>query len=129
MSLFDELRQSESAEVEINHPTKGKVATFTVLSRDSAVMQKAGLESSTKRMAKLQRGGRLKITAEEIQEEALDMLTTATIGWKWAKEYADDPKLEFSSANVRAIYANPGYAFIRKAVDEAMGNDELFFEK
>lgn len=125
MNLFESLRQNDSTEVEIVHPVKGKVATFTVLSRDSEVMQKAALAVSARRMTKLQHSRRFQVNPEEIAEESVELLVKATVAWTWEAGY----DLEFTPANVRRCYADPGFSWIRKQVDEAMGDSELFFEK
>lgn len=114
---------------------------FTVLGTDSAAykgvvrrQQERNLE-----MAKKQRG-RLQLTAEMQEADALEILVTCTTGWE--RDVADDQGkvtgvdstiesnegefLEFTPENVRRIYADPGYAWLREQIDREIGDRRNF---
>lgn len=74
------------------------------------------------------RGGRNSLTAQQIEQQAIDILVAAVANWDWGdKANWDGKKLEYNPENVSKVFNDPRGAFIRDQVDEAFGNDAGFF--
>lgn len=71
------------------------------------------------------------VTAEKLEAKALDVLIAATAGWVWGKDASGEEntfegsKPELTPDNVRRVYKK--LPWIRKQVDEALGDDAEFF--
>jgi hypothetical protein len=124
-----QLSPAESAVVEIYHPvSKVNIGiSITVASTDSEAFRKASQAQQNKRLKQMTRGRRgagTALTAEEMEEESLDLLASCTLGWEGVN-YGTDP-LPFSKEAARNLYRK--HAFIREQVDEAMADRSLFLK-
>jgi hypothetical protein len=123
-----QLNAAETAVVDIYHPVT-KVAIgiqITVASTDSETFRKASQAQQNKRLKQMSRGRRAgaTLTAEELEEESLDLLATCTIGWDGVL-MGTEP-LAFSKQAAMNLYRK--HAFIREQVDEAMADRALFLK-
>jgi len=84
--------------------------------------------------------GRVTVSAEELESDALGILVACTLGWESDVKEGDGIKtvpglpvggelLEFTPENVRKIYANPGYGWLREQVDAEIGDRANFLPK
>lgn len=122
------LAATETAVVEICHPvSKAPIGiTITVASTDSDVYRKASLAQQNKRIKTMARGRRslAAMTAEEMEEESLDMLANMTMGWEGV--LVGTEPLTFTKDAARELYRK--HTFIREQVDEAMADRSLFLK-
>lgn len=90
------------------------------------------------------RGGRNVMTAERIEDNTINLLAAAVVGWKWEKPlispangkkpavYGDQPDLEgdanpaFNRINVGKVLA---VGWIAHQIDTALGDEAAFFTK
>lgn len=79
---------------------EGNPVTITVLGLDSEVYRKAQRRNTNKRFA---RRNPTKITAEELDVEALDVLAVCTVGWSGFTDRTGAP-VPCTPANARALY-------------------------
>lgn len=117
---------SDSADIEIQHPVTGEAlgVTITVLSPDSDEYRRTSLQLQNDNI-RFVRKNRGKTTAERLQQEAMDVLVAATIGWKGLQENGQD--LPFTKENVRRVYAE--FPFIKEQVDEFTADRRNFIRK
>lgn len=112
-------------EIDIIHPTTKKKTgiKITVLSRDSDTyrdLQKAQANVRFKQFGK--RTTSASLTAEELEEESIQLLVACTVGWK--NMFYDGKSVEFNQDNVRMIYER--VTTIREQVDEAIHDRSNF---
>jgi len=115
-------------------------------------IQVAGVDSDTyrshirrqqnRRMEQAKRSrGQISISAEELENDALDLLVACTKGWESDIEEHGEKKtvsaipcgeqglLPCTPENVRKVYANPGFAWLREQVDAEIGDRSNFLGK
>jgi hypothetical protein len=63
--------------------------------------------------------GRMKITPEEIEAEAVDILAALTVGWHLVDLRGDVIDLPFTQENARELYGNPAVSWLREQIDES----------
>ena len=110
--------------VEIKHPGTGAPTGL--------VIECASLESEpVKRVQraitdKVLRSRNRKPTAEQIEENAVEVIAAAVVGWEWkdGATWEGGKKLDFSLANVRTVVSVP---WLRQQLDEALGDEAAFF--
>ena len=123
------LKANESAWITIQHPTTADCGIrVLVLHRHAPAVQDFLRVIQKKRMDSSQRSGRLKLIPEDIEAEGIELLVSATKAWEGIEDEAGQP-LACTPDAARAIYSDPGCAWLRKQVDEAMGETSLFFER
>ena len=122
------LRQNDSSVVDILHPKTGVPTgiSITLASQDSEEIQAAILADANKRIKTAATAGRMVATAEERQASGLELLVKATLAWEGV-EMKGAP-LDCTQDNVRTLYADPAFAWLRKQVDAAFGDSSRFFE-
>lgn len=110
---------NNGATLQLRHPATGKKLedaegapiTITLAGSDSDAYRKAQRQITNRRLAETKKRGGLKLTSEELEEEALDILVACTLAWSsnlvidgevpsnarkiyqrlpWAKEQADE---------------------------------------
>lgn len=125
---LSQLAASDSAAVEIYHPVSKKPIgiTINIVSTDSDLFRKATMAQQNKRIKMMTRGRRTgsALTAEEMEEESLDLLASCTLVWDGVL-MGTDP-LPFTKENARELYRK--HSFIREQVDEAMADRALFLK-
>lgn len=120
LSQFDTVAAAnQGATLHLRHPATGKKLedaegnpiTITLAGSDSDLYRKAQRQITNRRLNETKKRGGLKMTSEELEEEALDILVACTLGWSsnlvidgevpanarkiyqrlpWTKEQADD---------------------------------------
>jgi hypothetical protein len=109
--------------VDIIHPGTGEEIglKLQVISRDDPAVKRVQRRITDKR---LKRGFR-KVTAEQIDEENIEVLAAAVTNLIWGKDASwGGKKLECTPENVKLLL---GQAWLRKQVEEAIGEDAEFF--
>ena len=76
------------------------------------------------RLAAAARKGRIKLTAEELTADALDLCVFCTRGW--SNVVIGGENLAPNAANVRKLYLNPQFSFIFDQVKEFIAEDNNF---
>lgn len=106
-----------------DEPIKGM--TITLLGQDSAVYRKISIakqQTAINRMAKGKKAADL--DAEKLAEDSIEDLVKLTVGWTG---FADKGKeLECTEESVRAIFADPGFAWLKEQA-QAFVNDRANF--
>lgn len=125
---LNSLKLSDSTTIEILNP-RTQVATgmtVTLRSSDSPEIQALLRANQNKRIQQAQVSGKLVMTAEQREEEGTALLVAAVVDWSGFE--LDGKPLECTASNVRMILADPAYAWIRRQVDAAFGDQTRFFE-
>lgn len=94
--------------------------SIEVAGQDSDEFRKAEVAKRNRRLKAAQKGK--KITAEQLDEEGLDLLVNCTVSWQnvfWGKD-----EMECTPENVRKLYTE--HPFIREQIDEAIADRTLF---
>lgn len=134
MGLKDIGKVQETTDVELVHPKTGEVLTnddgsamvITVYGPYSSHYKSVNHAQQNKRLMKAQRmGGKMNLTAEELEASALDLLVKCTAGWKITLE--DDGGLEeFSEAKAREVYTD--LPWVRDQIEAAFGDSRSFLD-
>lgn len=116
--------QPSTISVDIKHPASGApigLKVECVSLEDDRVKQ---VERAIKNRAL--RGGRNTVTAEKIDDNTVEILSAAVIGWEWADglTLGDLKNPPLSKINVGKLLA---VAWIAKQVDQALGDEAAFF--
>lgn len=120
------LIQSPSTTVEIIHPLTNKPTgiSFVLASRHRPEVKSLARSIADKRMASVRQNKPLDTAA--MDEESLDLLVASIKGWSGIED--DGAPVPFSQQKAREILSREGLEWVRKQLDEAMGNDALFFQ-
>jgi hypothetical protein len=118
---------TETTEVVIFDPKTRKDTdiVITVYGRDSKVYKQAIRAQVNRRAKNPTRRMALSMTAEDVENETLDLLCSCTAGWRgvlW-----DGKPLPFSGENARLLYER--VPIIREQVDEAIADRNLFLPR
>lgn len=84
-------------------------------SADSAIARR---HQKAVQKRRLDMRGRAKLTPDEIESEAVELLAALTTGWALAALDGSALDVPFSQENARELYSNPAVAWIREQVDE-----------
>jgi hypothetical protein len=101
----------------------GKNAYIDHYSADSEIARK---HQRTVQRRRLAMRGRLKITPEELEAEAVDILAALTVGWYLVDLKGNVIDLEFSQDNARELYSNPAVGWLREQIDESTADRANF---
>lgn len=97
--------------------------TITLLSSDSNEYKRVSHKVANRKLKKITARGRIpKLTAEETENDQLDLLVACTLGWENVV-YEGQP-LEFNPENVRMLYSK--VPVIREQVDAFIGDRANF---
>ncbi|CDH43851.1 hypothetical protein [Candidatus Contendibacter odensensis] len=97
----------------------GNPITLTVLGSDSAQYRKAQQKNLNRRLAKRT----VKVTAEELEAEALDILASATVAWSGFFDGIGDP-IPCTPGNALDLYKS--YPSIREQADRFVSDRANF---
>ncbi len=117
---ISDLKPLPTTKVELlkaNEPT-GIFVTLT--SRDSAEVKAVVQKASEKRLAAMRKGSNKPFAMADIEQDALNVLRAAIVG---IEDTTEDP-MEFTPETVEELLA---IDWVRRQLDEAMGNEALFF--
>lgn len=94
---------------------KGNEAFIDLHSGDSDVARKHGRAVANRRLGMR---GRVKLTAQELEADAAELLSALTAGWLLLDLTGQPIEVEFSRENARELFTEPGLAWLREQVDE-----------
>jgi hypothetical protein len=124
----------DTTDIELVHPATGEALlnddgstmTITVHGPYSETYRKVNHDQQNKRLMKAQRtGGKVNLTAEEIEASSLELLVKCTVDWKITLE--DGKGLEpFDQDAARQVYKE--YPWLREQVDAVFGDTRAFLE-
>lgn len=125
------LSQKETATMEAVHPEnmqplrddEGNKVTITVYGPDSEQRRKLDRKATNRRL-KSAKAGRINITAEELEAEAMEVLVACTVSWE--NIALNGELLECNEKNVRKVYQE--FPWLRKQVDNFINEDANFLE-
>jgi hypothetical protein len=99
------LRDAEGNEAYVEH-----------YSADSEIARKHQRAVQRRRLAMR---GRLKITPEEIEAEATEVLAALTVGWFLVDLTGNPIDLPFTQQDARELYSSPAVGWLREQLDES----------
>lgn len=101
----------------------GDPVTISLLGSDSDVYQKLSRKQNARRLKhNIGRRGGLKVSPEELEEDALEILVACTVSWD--NVVFNGTRLECNPANIRKLYSE--LPFVREQVDEFVAERENF---
>lgn len=117
------------AVLQLVHPKTEEVIegmTITLLGEDSKVYRKLQLGKQQVALNRMAKGkGAIDLDAEKLSEDTIDDLVKITVAWSG---FEDDGKLiECTPENVRAIYSDPYFSWIKEQAQEFKANRANFF--
>lgn len=114
---------NEGAWIDIEFPgVEESGVRFKILGKDSDAYrdkQKAIMDRRIKNR-------KMKITADDVEEEGLSLLAACVIEWEGVEK--GDLATPCNYSNVREMLANPDYSFVKDQVDEAVGDRANFLK-
>ena len=122
---------TDGTALELRHPVTGEVLydddgkaiTITLLGMDSEPFKRAQRAIINKR---LQQGQKAKVTAEDLEKEAVDTLVGCTVDWSGI--VLDGKPVPFSKDAARALYTRSDLPFIREQVDSFIAERSNFMK-
>jgi len=132
MGLNDIGKVKETSDVELTHPATGEVLlnddgtpmTITVHGPYSSTYKSISHAQQNKRLMKAQRtGGKMSLSAEEIEASSLDLLVKCTESWNLT---LDKEPEGFSQDKARQVYLD--YPWVREQVDAVFGDTRAFLD-
>ena len=145
MSGLDQLALIGTATLELTHPgtgtrilidaptgeidkETGKVKlvpiTIQLVRSDSKEATEHTHQQTNRRLKAMGRKGKLKITADEIADDALSLLIFCTRGW--CGIVLDNKELACNAGNARRLYSDERFSWLRSQVDEFIGDEANF---
>jgi len=130
MGLNDIGKVKETTDVELMHPATGETLlnddgtpmTITVHGPYSSTYKSVSHNQQNKRLMKAQRtGGKLNLTAEELEASSLELLVKCTEGWALT---LDKKPEDFSQDKARQVYME--HPWVREQVDAVFGDTRAF---
>ena len=130
MGLNDIGKVKETTDVELMHPSTGETLlnddgtpmTITVHGPYSSTYKSVSHNQQNKRLMKAQRtGGKLNLTAEELEASSLELLVKCTEGWSLT---LDKKPEDFSQDKARQVYME--HPWVREQVDAVFGDTRAF---
>jgi hypothetical protein len=102
---------------------EGKEAYIDHYSGDSEIARKHQRAVQRRRLAMR---GRLKITPEELEAEAAEVLAALTVGWYLVGLKGDPIDTPFTPENARELYSDPRVTWLREQLDESAADRANF---
>jgi hypothetical protein len=102
---------------------EGKVAYIDHYSADSEIARKHQRAVQRRRLAMR---GRMKITPEELEGEAVEILAALTAGWHLVDLKGNVIDLPFNQENARELYSNSAVSWLREQIDESTADRSNF---
>lgn len=113
------------ATLTLRHPATGDdmETTITLAGRDSATWKEAERKYADRRLAQMQRNGKMgNITTAEVEERGLKLLAAVTLDWTGVE--LDGKPVACTKENAEHIYAR--FAWIAEQVDGFVGDRSNF---
>ena len=92
--------------------------------RNSATVRAAQRKIQNRRLEAMRRG-KSKITAEDMDNEGVDLLTAATVDWNF---FLDGAEYLPTEANAREFWSDPRFKAIREQADTFIGDEGNFIK-
>lgn len=129
---------NEGFELALKHPGTGaSVGIYiTLLGRDSDTFRTIQAEHNRRRVARMAKGGMFKIdlTPEEVDRDALDLLSSCTKSWRQVDDGAskdtltlEGDELECTKENAEKVYSR--FHWIREQVDSGVTDRANFTQR
>jgi len=123
----------EGSKMELTHPvtgavltqTDGRAVSITLAGEDSEGYRHARRAATNRRLKSQQSGRRLQVSAEELENDALEMLVGCTVAWDGIS-LGDQADLPFSSDNARVIYKR--LPWLREQAEAFIGDRANFMK-
>lgn len=114
-------------ELALTHPETGARlgATMLLLGADAEEYQRQVRAFQKKRTQQFLRQRKYTLSPEEAEEEAIELLVVATLGWK--DVVVDGKPLEFNHDNARMLYTR--FPWLREQVQEAVTDRANFLPR
>jgi hypothetical protein len=116
--------QPSTISIDIKHPATSAPIGLQIECVSLESDQVKAVERAIKNRAL--RGGRNTVTAEKIEDNTVEILSAAVVGWKWADglTLGDLKNPPLNKANVAKLMQ---VGWIAKQVDTALGDEAAFF--
>lgn len=116
--------QPSTISVDIKHPATGAPIGLKVECVSLEDDRVKAVERTIKNRAL--RGGRNTVTAEKIEDNTVELLSAAIVGWKWADDLTlgDLKNPQLTKINLGKLLA---VGWIAKQIDTALGDEAAFF--
>ncbi len=144
MTGLDQFALTNTATLKLRNPTNGRPLlvddpkgekdddgdtklvpiTIDLVRSDSKEATEHAHQRQNQRLRTIGRKGRIKITADEIAEDALSLLVFCTRGWNGV--VVDGKQLACNAGNSRRLYSDPRFTWIRSQVDDFIGDEANF---
>ncbi len=119
----------EGAKLHLRHPVEdtpltkddGSPITITLVGSDSATFKRAMQVQADRR---LKSNNRRAISMQSIEDDAVDLLSAATVGWDGI--VVDGKELPFSNENAKTLYER--FPWIREQVNSFIGERANFLK-
>jgi len=118
-------RADDGEWLELEHPKTGAPTGIKIklLGVDSDAYNKQSRKNQDRRLKKR----KFKVTSDELENENIELLVMITKEWESMIE--NGQPVEFNVSNVRRIYGDKKYSWIREQVDEFAGDRNNFLGK
>jgi hypothetical protein len=120
-------KSEDGAVLEVLHPTNDTKLgiKITVVGADSTIYRSfVNKQANAMRQKITPSRGFNMAPIEKDQEQATDLLVACTLGWEGID--MDGKKYPFSKENAKALYANPGFSWLREQVDKFIADRANF---
>lgn len=129
MDLKDFAPKSDEVEVVVKHPKNGEPLTnkdgsnmvIVLHAPHSKAYKEAMYEQTNKRLKVAQSSGDMNLTAQDLEEASLELLSKATKSWKITY---DDKQPKLTAAKAKAIYEE--LFWLKPQLEEALNNSQAF---
>jgi len=129
MDLKDFAPKSDTVEVTVKHPVNGEPLTnkdgsnmvIVLHAPHSKAYKEAMYEQTNKRLKVAQSSGDMNLTAQDLEEASLELLSKATKSWKITY---DDKQPKLTAAKAKAIYEE--LFWLKPQLEEALNNSQAF---
>lgn len=118
--------QPGTLSVDIKHPATGEPIGLSVQCVSLEDDRVKAVERQIKNKAL--RSGRSNVTAEKIEDNTIDLLSAAIVGWTWAEGLALG-EMKNPPLNKPNLVKMLSVSWIAKQIDTALGDEAAFFTK
>jgi hypothetical protein len=129
MDLKDFAPKSDEVVVEVKHPVNGEPLTnkdgsnmvIVLHAPHSKVYKEAMYEQTNKRLNAAQKSGDMSLTAQDLEQASLELLSKATKSWDITY---DDKQPKLTVAKAKAIYEE--LFWLKPQLEEALNSSQAF---
>jgi hypothetical protein len=129
MDLKDFAPKSDEVEVIVKHPVNGEPLTnkdgsdmvIVLHAPHSKVYKEAMYEQTNKRLKSAQSSGDMSLTAQDLEEDVLGLMSKATKSWNITY---DNKQPKLTVAKAKAIYEE--LFWLRPQIEEALNSSQAF---